>query len=222
MLASILAIVSYILGALGFYTIANRRGIHHAWLAWVPIGNLWLIGCISDQYQALSKGKVKNKRKLMLGLGIVYGVCIVVILVTCVALFVQMFAMGGMLFGEEILYSDDSYTGYYEEFYSDEIPAELLSWVIGMGISSLVLCLVAIPMMIVQYIALYDVYASCDPENAVLFLLLSIFLGISAFLVFICKDKDRGMPPPRPLMYYDPAVYHGYQQPPAEFPKHEE
>ena len=221
MLATILAIVSYVLGSLGFYTIASRRGIHHAWLAWVPIGNLWLIGCISDQYQALSKGKVKNKRKLMLGLGIVYGLCIILVVVACVALFIQMFAMGGMLFDEALLY-DDFYMDYYEEFYTQEFPAELLGLAAGMGAACLVLCLVAIPLMIVQYIALYDVFASCDPDNAVLFLLLSIFLGISAFLVFICKDKDRGMPPPKPLVYYDPAMYNGYQQPPAEFPKHEE
>lgn len=51
---------------------------------------------------------------------------------------------------------------------------------------------------VLHFMALYDVYVSCDPENAVLFLVLSIFFGITAPLfLFLCRNKDGGMPPRR-------------------------
>lgn len=221
MIASVIGIVAYVLGALGFYTIANRRGINHAWLAWVPVGNLWLLGCISDQYQSVVKFKVKNKRKVLLGLSVAYALCVIVILVICIAMVIQLFMMGGFLFEEELnsgIYGDGIYVDY-SDIYDEEMPAEMLGFVFAMVGAAAVLGLVAIPMAVMQYIALYDVFVSCDPDNAVLFLLLSIFLSISPFLVFAIRDKDLGMPPPRPVVppvaYEQPPAYTAYQQPPV-------
>ena len=47
--------------------------------------------------------------------------------------------------------------------------------------------------------ALYDVYASCDPQNAALYLVLSIFFRflVPVFL-FISRDMEKGMPPRKP------------------------
>ena len=66
----VFAIVSYVLRSVGLYTIAKRRGIHHPWLAWLPIGDAWIMGSISDQYQYVAKGKIRNRRKVLLGLNI--------------------------------------------------------------------------------------------------------------------------------------------------------
>lgn len=38
--------VTYILQSLGLYTVAKRRGINNPWLAWLPIGNVWILGSI--------------------------------------------------------------------------------------------------------------------------------------------------------------------------------
>lgn len=223
MLASIVAIVAYVLGALGFYTIAKRRGINHAWLAWVPIGNLWLLGCISDQYQSIARGKVKNKRKALLGLGIVQAVCVVIILVVCISVIVQLVVSGAFLPeempGSEIyegdIYIDEFYGDMYD-VYSPELPAELMAemsgFVVAMVGAAIVLSLVSVVMLVLEYIAMYDVFASCDPDNAVLFLLLSIFLNISPFLVFANREKDRGMPRPSATVYTE---YQSYAQPPV-------
>ena len=72
MLLVVLAVsaVFYIFQSLGLYTIAKRRGIENPWLAWIPVANYWILGCISDQYRYVVKGQVKNKRKIMLGLSI--------------------------------------------------------------------------------------------------------------------------------------------------------
>lgn len=40
----ILVAVMYILFAYGLYTMANRRNIENAWLAWIPIGQFYTMG----------------------------------------------------------------------------------------------------------------------------------------------------------------------------------
>ena len=65
------SLVLYVLNAVGMYRIAKRRGIHHAWLAWVPIGCNWLLGSISDHYQYVVKQKVTSRRKILLILSLV-------------------------------------------------------------------------------------------------------------------------------------------------------
>ena len=71
------SLVAYVLGAVGLYRIAKRRGIHHGWLAWIPIGSNWLLGSISDHYQYVVKQKVTRRRKVLLTLSLIaLGACI--------------------------------------------------------------------------------------------------------------------------------------------------
>ena len=58
-----LAIYAIIAGAL--YMIATRRGVEKPWLAWVPVGQLWLLGAISDHYQfVVCRNKSSNRKTL--------------------------------------------------------------------------------------------------------------------------------------------------------------
>jgi len=34
----------YVIGSLGTYTVAKHRGLKHAWLVWILIGNLTFVG----------------------------------------------------------------------------------------------------------------------------------------------------------------------------------
>ena len=52
----VFAVLSYIFRSVGLYTMAGRRGIRNPWLAWVPVADQWLLGCLSDQYQTLVRG----------------------------------------------------------------------------------------------------------------------------------------------------------------------
>ena len=63
----------------------------------------------------------------------------------------------------------------------------------------LVMLVVAIVYVVLYFMALYDVYASCDPQNAALYLVLSIFFRflVPVFL-FISRDIEKGMPPRKP------------------------
>ena len=69
--SGLVSIAAYVLLALGLYGIAKKRGIHYPWLAWLPVGNAWLLGCISDQYRFVVKGETKNHRKRMLVLSVI-------------------------------------------------------------------------------------------------------------------------------------------------------
>lgn len=42
----LIGIAAYILTALGLYSIAKNRGMENAWLAWIPIAQLYVIGDI--------------------------------------------------------------------------------------------------------------------------------------------------------------------------------
>lgn len=177
------AVVTYVLNSLGMYTIARRRGIHHAWLAWIPVGDAWLLGSISDQYQYVAKGRVRNRRKVLLGLSI--GMFAVLLL---------MFAGAFVMALSEAVGGDAS-----EVLFGGMFAMVLLGYVAIM--------ILAVIMAVFQYIALYDLFTSCDPGNSVLYLVLSILLGVVLpFFVFSCRNKDYGMPPRKPAPQEIPAV----------------
>ena len=55
---------------------------------------------------------------------------------------------------------------------------------------------VALARTILGLMALYDIYASCDPQNATVYLVLSIFFKfLRPIFLFVIRDGDRGMPP---------------------------
>ena len=163
-------VVSYVLNAVGMYRIAKRRGIHHAWLAWIPVGNTWLLGSISDHYQYVAKQKKTSRRKILLILSII-----------CVACAVVYFVGALMLSAETAILSS----------MADEIIL-IVAWIIiglvgvmGVSIAIAVFC----------YIAYFDLFRSCKPQNDVLFLVLSIIFKVTlAFFVFACSGSDEGMP----------------------------
>ena len=171
------SLVMYVLNAVGLYRIAKRRGIHHAWLAWVPIGCNWLLGSISDHYQYVAKQKVTSKRKVLLNLSLILVACLLVLIGGVVALVLATEGMAG--------------------------DAAMVLAVALMLIAYLGMLGLAIAITVFCYIAYYDLFRSCKPGNAVLFLVLSIIFNVTlAFFVFACSKSDEGMPERRPR---DPA-----------------
>jgi hypothetical protein len=170
------SIVMYVLNAVGLYRIAKRRGIHHAWLAWVPIGSNWLLGSISDHYQYVAKQKVTSKRKILLILSLCLIGCLFVLAGGVVAIVV---AAGSSM------------------------NASIALGVVLLLIAYLGMMGLAVAITVFCYIAYYDLFRSCKPGNAVLFLVLSILFNVTlAFFVFFSSKSDEGMPERRPR---DPA-----------------
>lgn len=155
------SLAMYILTSLGMYRMAKRRGIHRPWLAWIPVGNMWILGCISDQYQAVVKNKTTNRRGTLMGLYIASLLLAVIYMI---------FAVGFAL-------------------------SQNFAFLGGFLITFLAILAVSIAFSVFGYMSYFDFYRSADPDNAVLYLVLSIFVSVTApFLIFLCGKKDGGMP----------------------------
>ncbi len=183
LLAVALAVFFYILQSLGLYTIAKRRGIHKPWLAWVPFGNMWILGSISDQYQYVVKGRVRNRRKVLLGL--------------TVAIFVLTIPISS---GYLAMMASALFQNMQDGWYAVGV------YMIGIILGALALFVTAIVAMVIEYVATYDLFASCEPANALLYLVLSILFTVTLpIFMFICRKKDLGMPPRREVLQQTPA-----------------
>lgn len=183
------SVALYVLRSLGMYTIAKRRQINHPWMAWVPVVDLYLLGCISDQYQYVTKGKNKAKRRALLTLSIIMAVVYVATMVLLIWMVV-----------EAVVSAAAGATG-------TELTSQVLGLLFGLMGLYLVLAGVSIALVVVRYMAMYDLYSSCDPGTKVLFLLLSIFFSVAEpFFIFFSRHKDLGMPPRRPAqpVYIEP------------------
>ena len=189
-------IAVYVLTALAFYTVADRRGLKNPWLAWIPVANLWLLGSISDQYRYVVKGEFKSKRKILLVLGIASMVVGMVIfgLITSLAITGISGAMGGIS--------------------EEQMVSQLMGRAIGMVGLFVPMMGIAIAQMVIRYMALYDVYKSMDPSNCVMFLVLSILFSFTEpFFLFFNRTKDEGMPPRKQQPVYEQPVYQAPQEP---------
>ena len=166
-------LVQYVLRSWGVYSIARNRGLKHAWMAWVPVVDHYLLGCVSDQYQYVVKGKIKSRRKILLVLKALYSILLAAILGAVLGIAVN----GLMGFGNE---------------------RQILSKLLQLAGLYLPLLGVGITIAVFRYLSLYDLYLSCDPKNAVLFLLLSILFQVTEpFFIFFNRKRDDGMPPRR-------------------------
>lgn len=179
---TLLAIAGYVFLAIGLYAIAKRRCIQRPWLAWIPVANMWMLGCISDQYRYVTKNQECSRRKRMLTLGIIQIVNLVLMGLLGSVWIIQLGA-----------------------WVSQGQPAAGAAGVFGLFSTLMVLMLpllvVTIWLLVEKFCAYYDLFSSCNPENKTVFTVLSIVascLGydvLGAIFVFICRDKEEGMPP---------------------------
>ena len=191
LLSTALGIACYILSGIALYSIAKRRGVNHTWMAWVPIVNDYLLGSISDHYHYVVKGENKSKRKVLLVLSIIYWVAYIVYMGLFIGLYVNLI--------QEMM------SGFNSSAYLEQALSTLIAFA---GVA-FVLFGVAVALIVVRYVALYDVYTSLDPKNKVLYLVLSIFISVTEpFFIFCNRKKDLGMPPRT-----DAPVYQQIPQP---------
>lgn len=180
-------ILCYIFQSLGLYRIAKRRGIRNGWLAWLPVGNMWILGSIADQYRYVAKGQVKNRRKILLGLTIAIMV------------------LSGL--GSVIGFAIGVAAGLGGNLNTLALAA-LIPVIAG---------IVSVVASVFQYIVCYDLYRSCDPDDSVLFLVLSILFPVAVpFFIFAMRNKDRGMPPRKDVAAQQTNLEEDYAQLPEE------
>lgn len=66
----IFLILLYVFYSMGLYEMAAKRNIENAWLAWIPIGNYFIMGMIAKE-----NSKLKNLEYILLGIGVLGFLC---------------------------------------------------------------------------------------------------------------------------------------------------
>ena len=166
-------IASYIMTSWGLYSIASRRQISNPWLAWLPIGNYWIMGSIADEYD----GRNGLKRKWRMTLLILEIVVVVATIVCIVAFFVSIFSFALQV---ELIEAD-----VYDAFDA----------IIPIYIAAILVAVVATALQALYMITLYKIFESTVPEKSVKYMLLSVMVPLaSAICLMICRNK--GYPNP--------------------------
>ncbi len=170
------AAVSYIFGSKGLYAIAVRRGIKNPWMAWVPVVSNWTLGCLSDQYARRKYGQDPNLRKKLLIFSII--------------------TQSGLTFAPSVgSISVNFNIGDLSGELSDVARIVLLVLSLIALAAAMVMLVLSIIQTVYQYKAYYNLYASCRPAQAMLFLMLAIFTPANPFLIYACRNSDEGLPP---------------------------
>ena len=188
-IGTMVAVASYVFTALALYTIAQRREIKKAWLAWVPVLNVWILGSISDQYRYVVKNEVRSKRKVLLTVSILQFIATTVAVINLAAA---------------------SFMAIYN-YAPDRGMTEVLRQMLSSLAFFIPVAILGILALVFRIMALYDLYTSCDPANNVLYLILSLIPYISTvtqpLFLFLCRNRDDGMPPRRDASAEEPADY---------------
>lgn len=178
--------VMWLLQSIGIYKMAKTAGINNAWLAFIPIGCLYVLGKIAE---------VPTENKKPLRYGLILPLLNVGLLVVYIALFFAAIVVG---FTSEL---GGDLTGIYFEN----------TLVMLIAIAELIVVPLAIVISVFTYIALYRIYKLFDPNNAVVYLVLSILINIlQPIFLFVLRNKPLhgyafGQIPPVGTPGYNPA-----------------
>ncbi len=179
LISLVFSLVLYILKAKGLYTMAKRRGIEHAWLAWIPYADYWVAGSLSDQYKQTVQGKKSYNRIILL------------------ALVVASMILNGSSMGMEISALLKALEGSLMEASGHLIYGRGLYFGIG-KVLEVVLSGVSIASMVFWQITLYDIYSAAAPNSRVAYLVLGIIFPVTVpFFLFFNRKKDEGMRIPK-------------------------
>lgn len=181
-----LPLIAYVLQSLALYSLAERRQLRCPWLSWLPVGNMWILGSLADQYRLLSIGKKTYKRFVMLALMVINFVLLAIfftLYIQLMAFLIQAsYAQSGGAAGE-IPFPEAEFMALFLE----NIPMWIITCV-GLSVCTITL-------LILEYVSLYQLYCSCDPYKATLYFVVSLLFSISMpVFLFYCRDKDFGIP----------------------------
>lgn len=180
--AMVVGIASYVMTSLSLYTIAKRRDINHAWLAWIPIANYWTLGSIADEYDERN-GLKKRWAKTLIVLYVIFYVAFIVVYVATLA---TMF-MG--------------ITG------TSDLEMQIMNMITPLIVLYLLLVLVmifSIAFMVCYYISLYKIFESTVPKHSLLCMIISILVPLGLPICLMCcrnKGYEKEV-----VAVYEPVV----------------
>lgn len=171
-------LVSLVLGGLALYNMAERAGIKHAWLGFIPFAHTYFAGKVAGEAPFFGR-KMKRAGLYAMIAEFVYCAFEVLSLVTSILL---------------------SSAAYYETNYIDGNPVLVLnpenvpSALLGLQNASVwfsVLGMVANLLMIVFFCAVYNaLYRKYSPKNPFLMTVFSVIFPVRAFFTFAVRENE--------------------------------
>ena len=169
----VISVAGYVLTGVGLYTAARRRGVRYPWLAWIPLGQLWILGRLADHYQYEGNSRVYKWSSLLMITSVLSGLFSTIMSKSyrnILVMILQTFFDGG------------------------EIVRVLEKNVGGLLIVTAIHFLIMLIAAVIEFIVLYRYYKSCLPQKAKVFLVLSMLFSVTRpFFVFYCRKWDLGM-----------------------------
>lgn len=161
----IICLVIFLFGAVGNYTLSKNRGYPYPWLSFIPIAGSWVLGGIADNINACN-GKQTHYR-------LIVTICSAVsTLAAIIVIIFTLIQMPNMLLASYM-----------------ELDSAVVEFITQITLFSSLLSIVSILNRVFLLICEYTIYQDYCPNQSVLFLLLSIFLGIDNFFLFAIRNK---------------------------------
>ncbi len=166
-----LGLAQYILEALSLYRIGRNCGMANPWLAWLPVGDAWVIGSIADRADS-ERGITRKWRVALLVLTlIVFLALFLYIAVILITVFL-------VSFGDLSMYDEGVLVALFGVFY-------------------VVVFLLVIPTMLLtalQSICLYKIFESIVPEKALKYFIISLIVPLACGICLLkcsrlCPEK---------------------------------
>ena len=213
-------LVLYVINAIGLSRMARSCNLKSPWLAWVPIGDLYLVGSMAEIGASRGGKKSLPYRKILP----ILSAGVIALFIAVIVLFVGMILDNPEVFQSEFaddtvnvelvdydLYDPDSESptddfGWEMEedpdLYADdieEIYTDFLLTFVGIFLFYLAILGIAIVLAVFEYIALWHVFKLFDEPNAVIYLVLGIFVSSALpILYLILSRKTPNLPTAQP------------------------
>lgn len=183
-----IGIVLYLLQAIGLYKMGEKLQVSNAWLSFIPVANIYALGKIAEKHIKADGRKSAKFSKILLILYIALIVILIAFIVFAFAFFMVE------------LTSNPTLNAYIEgeQFAATAVYTVILPIIIGyLGIISL-----SVALAVVQYVALWRVFAIFDRGNATMYLVLSIFFSflLPIFLFIIRNNQPQIFKPQENIM----------------------
>lgn len=177
MISSLAAAAVYVLTAIAIMTIARRRNIEKPWMAWVPFASSFLMGKVADEYNEKCLNRKTSFAKILLTMQIIGSAVLIAAALVYIIILIVFIArtVGGVFEGEETIWSI--------------IGSVIIPTVVFLILAAICSALMRVP----ETVAAYQIYRSCNPDKANLFLVFSIIFPVTiSIFLFINRNKDLG------------------------------
>lgn len=186
----------YVLGAFGAYRLAKRRGMQNAWLAWLPVGQEYILGKMSDGISA--EDPPYQKKGWWIAYPIISGVYLLLSLAGCILTIAAMpdcieKMEWAMISGSE----EDVLSAVFSIFSGSGTAVLILSELVS---------LLSVAAVIIGSILLYRVYKRYMPNAAMAFAICGGIFGLHWLFLFIIRNRQP-MYPYYPQNGYGASVY---------------